>query len=496
MINTITSTLPPVHGGRTKALLKRIKFLDEEMNIVNKIYTTNYNANYKEVYDEFLKKGFVTKNTEYENLYDWLSDFKLLSIPTTKFKKKPIYKEKDKEIEGLQKKEFKDGNVVRYYDGDTYVLYRRYYEGTNIVEFEDVMSPVSKKRIERHEYNVYGQLHKINYFSSKTYFKILEEYYDTEGQIYCKKFYDASVDKRIDFIQIFKDNKYLRSFKTEKDLFEYYFNHRFKDGDIIFNDARVLDKPMLNQIPKTKNVLVFHNSHLDGENVKGSYKTALGNADKVAQYLLLTQMQKDDIQNLYDIDDNKISVIPHFIEPYPESNQVEKLDRFVFIGRLGLQKQIDHLIKAYKQFLSYGHDTELTVFGPDEANQKKLMLDLIKEYNLGDKVKVYNYTNNPLDEFRKSKASLLTSKYEGFGLTVMESIEVGCPVISYDVRYGPSEIIDDGVNGYLVEPDNIEEFAKYMDKVVREPLTHVATKATLKQKNAAANFKKLFDKIK
>lgn len=124
------------------------------------------------------------------------------------------------------------------------------------------------------------------------------------------------------------------------------------------------------------------------------------------------------------------------------------------------------------------------------------MLDLIKEYNLGDKVKVYNYTNNPLDEFRKSKASLLTSKYEGFGLTVMESIEVGCPVISYDVRYGPSEIIDDGVNGYLVEPDNIEEFAKYMDKVVREPLTHVATKATLKQENAAANFKKLFDKIK
>ena len=47
MINTITSTLPPIHGGRTKALLKRIKFLDEEMNIVNKIYTTNYNANYK-----------------------------------------------------------------------------------------------------------------------------------------------------------------------------------------------------------------------------------------------------------------------------------------------------------------------------------------------------------------------------------------------------------------------------------------------------------------
>lgn len=279
-------------------------------------------------------------------------------------------------------------------------------------------------------------------------------------------------------------------------MFEYYFEHRFNDGDIVFNDARVLDKPMLNQSHQTKNVLVFHNSHLDGDKIKGSYKTALENSNKVAQYLLLTQKQKNDIQSLFNIDDSKISVIPHFIEPYPENGNVEKLDRFVFIGRLGTQKQVDHLIKAYQQFLTIGHETNLTVFGPDEANQKQLMLDLIDEYGLEDKVKIYDYTNNPLDEFRKSRASLLTSKYEGFGLTVMESIEVGCPVISYDVRYGPSEIIEHGVNGYLVEPDNIQQFAEYMDKIVKTPLQNVATKAELKQENAAGNFQKLFDKVK
>ena len=48
---------------------------------------------------------------------------------------------------------------------------------------------------------------------------------------------------------------------------------------------------------------------------------------------------------------------------------LKKLDRFVFIGRLGTQKQVDHLIKAYQQFLTFGHETNLTVFGPDEANQ-------------------------------------------------------------------------------------------------------------------------------
>ncbi|OFR27517.1 hypothetical protein HMPREF2897_09930 [Staphylococcus sp. HMSC065D05] len=51
----------------------------------------------------------------------------------------------------------------------------------------------------------------------------------------------------------------------------------------------------------------------------------------------------------------------------------------------------------------------------------------------------------------------------------MESIEVGCPVIAYDVRYGPDEIIEHGENGYLVEPDNIEVFAVHMDKIIKNP---------------------------
>ena len=148
MIYTVTSTLPLVHGGRTKSLLTRIRFLDKEMGIHNKILTTNYNANYNEVYQKFEENQLITKNTQIENIYDWLSDFKLLSIPKTRFKKKTLYSEKDRDIEGLTSKAFNDGNVMRYYDQETYVLYRKFYEDTNIIEFEDVMSPISKKKIE------------------------------------------------------------------------------------------------------------------------------------------------------------------------------------------------------------------------------------------------------------------------------------------------------------------------------------------------------------
>src|SRR5699024_3545313 len=243
----------------------------------------------------------------------------------------------------------------------------------------------------------------------------------------------------------------------------------FSDGDVVFNDARLLDEPLLNQTHATTNILVFHNSHLNGQQMKGSYKFALNHSEKVEKYLILTEKQKEDIISQVALDERQLSVILHSIKPYKSHTNENKLDRFIFIGILGLQKQVDHLIIAYKQFLDYGYDTKLSIFGMDEDGQKNVLLDLIDQYGIQDKVEINDFTNNPLREFQQSKASLLTSKFEGFGLTVMESIEVGCPVIAYDVRYGPSEIINHGTNGYLVEPDNIKAFADCMAKIIDEP---------------------------
>ena len=148
MIYTITSTLPPVHGGRTKALLSRIKLIDSELGIKSKIVTTNYNANYPSVYKKFINEEKVTEHTEFENIYDWLSGFKLLEIPKTKFKKQPKYQTMNRELKGLESKSFNDGNVMRYYKNGDYVLYRKYYGNSNVVQLEDFMSSISKKRLE------------------------------------------------------------------------------------------------------------------------------------------------------------------------------------------------------------------------------------------------------------------------------------------------------------------------------------------------------------
>ncbi|MEQ5997763.1 glycosyltransferase [Staphylococcus saccharolyticus] len=97
------------------------------------------------------------------------------------------------------------------------------------------------------------------------------------------------------------------------------------------------------------------------------------------------------------------------------------------------------------------------MFGRDEDQQLTLIKSLISK--LHDKVKILDYTKNPLTEFKTSKASLLTSKYEGFGLTIIESIEMGCPALSYNIPYSPSEIIKNGENGYLIEENNIDSLS-------------------------------------
>ena len=68
-------------------------------------------------------------------------------------------------------------------------------------------------------------------------------------------------------------------------------------------------------------------------------------------------MQKDDIQHAYGISDEKISLYLTLLKAMDNKILADKEDRFVFIGRLGKQKQVDHLIKSYNQFLKYGHQT-------------------------------------------------------------------------------------------------------------------------------------------
>ncbi|GAA3731199.1 hypothetical protein GCM10022378_19320 [Salinicoccus jeotgali] len=197
---------------------------------------------------------------------------------------------------------------------------------------------------------------------------------------------------------------------------------------------------------------------------------------------------------MMDISDEKFSVIPHFLTPSKTVRGKVK-EQFVYIGRFSAQKQLDHLVRAFKIFKDAGYEERLVLYGMDEGNQLASLKKLIAELELTDHVDIHGFTNNPKKVFAESKASLLTSKLEGFGLTVMESIDAGCPVISYDVRYGPREIIDEGKTGYLVEPQNIEAFAESMMKISDNGLESVEISDRLHKETAVENYRRLLGQL-
>ncbi|WP_035315104.1 glycosyltransferase [Brochothrix campestris] len=94
-------------------------------------------------------------------------------------------------------------------------------------------------------------------------------------------------------------------------------------------------------------------------------------------------------------------------------------------------------------------------------NEKKLQL-LIKDLQLEAAVFLEGHTNEPKKVLQTADFSVLTSLYEGFGMVIQESLAVGTPVIAYDIKYGPADMIDNGSNGYLVQNGNIVDLAKRM----------------------------------
>jgi len=126
------------------------------------------------------------------------------------------------------------------------------------------------------------------------------------------------------------------------------------------------------------------------------------------------------------------------------------------VGKLKYQKGFDLLLRS----MSYLKDVEFHLIilgkGPEEGNLKRLAqnLGILEQVTFGGSV------NNPYYYMKYADLFLLSSRFEGFGNVVLESMSCGTPVIAFDCAGGTSEIIRNGVNGWKVRPEDIQEFAK------------------------------------
>ena len=158
---------------------------------------------------------------------------------------------------------------------------------------------------------------------------------------------------------------------------------------------------------------------------------------------------------------NRIFVIPNPITTIPPYIDFKRsLNRIICVGRLHEQKGMDLLIEAFSLISVECPKWRIDIFG--EGYEELSLRKLICKKHLEEQVYINPPTDRIYDEYMKSDFLVLSSRYEGFGLVLVEAMACGLPCISFDCPYGPRDIIEDRVNGCLVDNGNVRQLAEKM----------------------------------
>lgn len=129
--------------------------------------------------------------------------------------------------------------------------------------------------------------------------------------------------------------------------------------------------------------------------------------------------------------------------------------RAIFAGRFDLQKDFGSLVEVWTLVQQRHPDWILDVYGNGELREH--FEKVVSERQLN--INIHPAVADIFDKYMDSSMLLMTSLYEPFGLVLAEAMSCGIPVVAFDCPYGPADIINNGVDGFLVEDRNIPAYA-------------------------------------
>ena len=166
--------------------------------------------------------------------------------------------------------------------------------------------------------------------------------------------------------------------------------------------------------------------------------------------------------------DVEVRAIPNAVPKLPSLPPATlESEVVVAAGRLTPQKGFDMLIKAWPEIAAAHPDWELHIYGrgPERPN----LQNLIDRLGLGQHVILKGFHRKFPTRLRASSLFVLSSRYEGFPMVLLEAAGCGVPAVAFDCPTGPSEIIEHGVNGLLVPAKSVSELGAAINKMIDDP---------------------------
>ena len=183
------------------------------------------------------------------------------------------------------------------------------------------------------------------------------------------------------------------------------------------------------------------------------YKTDAKVVSRFDKFVVLTHEDKEYWGNL-----RNMCVIPNartFEVNQPATLEAKKV---VAVGRLNHQKGFDRLIDAWSIVDNVVSGWKLQIVGDGELREQ--LQYNIRELGLSNQINIGRAEKDMMSVYKDASILAMSSRYEGLPMVLLEAQAAGLPIVSFDCKCGPKDVIENGVDGFLVEDGDIEQLAQ------------------------------------
>lgn len=454
-----------LNSGTEFSAIKRLKIFKNH-RVEAKILTRNYNS---QLSGDLKRVGLT--HDDVINMYDYFQD--VMNIPekdvnvryTEKIDKRKYH------IEGMDA----NGSLIKH-------------AGQTIAKV--IIAPSTVGLVGSIEYN-----DSMNHIVAKDIwdrrgFLSSTQYFHPDGGIGPQIFFDINGTPKLEIIHMnlqgvlnptmYKLLNYKgknRRFNREEELFTFFMNELASQEASVF----INDRPSL--IPAVSGVegavgkwQSLHNSHSKNNQQAGASRLVvdyLNNLftmykDNFDGLIVATKQQKDEITKFYDFK-QVISLTDTFAKKVKKSASRNK-NKIIYVGRLSPEKKPADVVEIFANVYRRLPETTLDFYGYSSPSEIQKDLErLVETNNLKNVVNFKGYQSEEMLETALNNAGLLlnTSEGEAFGMNVLEALNHGVPVVAYKVKYGLTEQIENGENGYLVPYGAIQTAADSVIEIIR-----------------------------